>query len=159
MASCPVHFKVKVLDKPGPCTITFENENLITLKTSYGWSDEETNHYQITKLAKKGSMQIVQPKRVKLFQNDDLFIDEYAYVIVESPRFTTRSIRISAHFGAFNDNDDVVAERLFYSKNALEEPAQMKEQSPPRLRLDEIVLAKPEESHSKKVSIVKINAV
>jgi hypothetical protein len=156
LASCPVHFKIRVLDKPGPCTITFYNENLITLKTSYGWTDEESTHFSITKLARKGSMKIVQAPRVKLFHNDDLFVDEYAYIVVESPRFTTRGIRIAAHFGPFNDNDDIVVERLYTSKQ--EEPAQLKELSPPRVRLDEIVFAKPEESHSKKVSIVKINA-
>jgi hypothetical protein len=100
------------MDKPGPCTIAFYNENLITLKTSYGWSDEESTHLSTTKLARKSSMKIIRPPSRHL-KNDDVFVDEYAYVVVESPRFTTRSIRISAHFGPFNDNDDVVVERLF----------------------------------------------
>jgi hypothetical protein len=100
------------MDKPGPCTIAFYNEKSINLKTSYGWTDEESTHFSTTKLARKHSMKIIRPPS-KHLKNDDVFVDEYAYIVVESPRFAIRSMRISAHFGRFNANDDIVVERLF----------------------------------------------
>jgi hypothetical protein len=123
LASNTYHLKVKVLDKPGPCTITLESDYMLAVAMSHTWKDEEPGPKTfITTVAKKASIKIEQPPRVKLYTNDVLFLEEFAYITIESKCFI-KSLKIQAHFGPFNTHDEEVANRLHNKLDASKKPA------------------------------------
>jgi hypothetical protein len=81
------------------------------LNISYGLKEGKAHEKQVRKVAKKFSMQINQPIRAKLFKNDVLFLEENAFITVESP-FEIQKLAVSARFG----NNEAVVTRLFSSQ-------------------------------------------
>jgi hypothetical protein len=99
------------------------------LKISYSLKEGEWQ--RLNKFAKKISVQICQPPRVKLFRNDNLFLEEYAFITVESP-FETRELKVQARFG---NNEAPVVTRLFYGQKAAEQPVVLNDQLPASINI------------------------
>ena len=81
----PVYFKVSLVNKPSPCVITFEKESTAELSISFSLTDKKPKEEDyLTKWGKKTALTIVSPPRDKLFLQDTDFLEDFAYLTLES---------------------------------------------------------------------------
>lgn len=86
MAKVPAYFAVYIKGKKGPCDITLEKESIYPMTVTWDLVNKkpiEADH-SIQRQGKKFTFSIKVPPRKKLNKEDVMFLEDYAYLRVDS---------------------------------------------------------------------------